>query len=238
MNKIPNICFNEKEITRLLTMNKVTTGGEGVICKGENPYTLYKIFTNYGIPKAMGNNKEKKIIELYNKQLRYMVKPVSTISLNNVTIGYEMIDEYNLDNYKLYQFSNEELIYFLKETKKILEFFTSHGIIYADVAPRNILFNRSTGEIKFCDIDNIEIKGYKVDTIPSSLIEYDEIRGIDSGVHAYMHNLMTLDAYNLDLYCSSKNSLRKILKRKGRKTIDSMLNSLDFNGQYIVTHIR
>ena len=53
-----------------------------------------------------------------------------------------------------------------------------------------------------------------------------------------MHNLMTLDSCNLDLYCSSKLSLRKVFKRKGTKTINSMLNSLGFNDEYIVNHIR
>ena len=33
--------------------------------------------------------------------------------------------------------------------KEILEYYSSIGIIYGDVEPRNILFDRNTGDIKF-----------------------------------------------------------------------------------------
>ena len=100
-----------------------------------------------------------------------MLKPISTITISDVIIEYEMSDEY-----KLYEFSNEELIYFFKGKK--LEFFTSQEIIYGDINTRNILFNRSTGDIKFCDVDNIEINNCRIDKLPFSLIEYNKMRGI------------------------------------------------------------
>ena len=106
----------------------------------------------------------------------------------------------------------EEVRQLLKETKKVLEYFTSKGIIYGDMEPRNILFNRGTGEVKFCDMDNIQIDNCKIDVFPYSLIEYNETRGIDDGVHPYMHNRLVLGAFDLDMYCSSKYALKKVFK--------------------------
>lgn len=238
MNRIPNIKLNKNQVHELLTRHKLVTGGEATICEADNPYTLYKLFSNLGVPKAMGENKEKKIIELYQEDIDYSVRPVSTISLNDIIIGYEMTNEYDLECYKLYQLSNEELLYLLKESKRILEYFSSKGIIYGDIEPRNILFNRYTGEIKFCDMDNTQIGEYKMDKLPYSLIEYDKIRGIDDGVHPYMHNRMTLRAFELDLYCSSKSDVKKVFKRHANDIIKSMRDPREFNDEYIVTYIK
>lgn len=238
MNLIPNIVLNENELKNIITYGRFATGGEAVICKGNNPNTLYKIFEERGIPKPMGENKQKKIIELYNKQIDYAVKPLSTISLNNIIVGYEMTEDYDFKSYKTYELKKDELIYFLKETKKILEYFTNKEIIYGDLEPRNILFNKNTGEIKFCDMDNIHIKNYTFDKLPNPLIEYENMRGIDYGINPYMHNLMTLRAFDLDIYFNIMSSLRKLVNKKGRKILKSMINPLDFKDEYIVEHIK
>ena len=81
MKRIPNIKLTEKQVQELLTRHKLVTGGEATICDGDNPYTLYKLFSEYGIPKPMGDNK-KKIISLYQEDLDYSINPVSMISLN------------------------------------------------------------------------------------------------------------------------------------------------------------
>lgn len=238
MKIIPNIKLTEKQVQELLTRHKLVTGGEATICDGDNPYTLYKLFSEYGIPKPMGDNKEKKIISLYQEDIDYSVRPVSTISLNDMIIGYEMINEYDFDSFKLYQLSREELLHFLRESKRILEYFSSKGIIYGDVEPRNILFNRYTGEIKFCDMDNTQIGIYPMDKLPYSLIEYDKMRGIDNGVHPYMHNIMTLRAFELDLYCSSKSDVKKVFERYANSIIKSMRDPREFDDEYIVTYMK
>lgn len=238
MNRIPNIVLNEKQAHELLTRNKIITGGEATVCESDNPHTLYKLFAEHGKPKPMGNNKEKKISLLYQMQPDYSIRPISTISLNDMIIGYEMSSDYYLRSYKLYQLSNDELLYFLKETKKILEYFSSKGIIYGDIEPRNILFNRNTGEIKFCDMDNIQIGNYKMDILPGDLIEYDMMRDIDDGVHPFMHNIMTLKAHNLDLYCSSDREMRKIFKHPAKKILSSMKEPQKFNDEYLVKYLK
>jgi len=238
MRILPNTNIDEKELYCLLKKGRINRGNEGIICKGQNPNTLYKLFVNQGNPVAMGDNKEKKIIELYKKQISYSVKPVGTISFKNMIIGYEMIDEYNLDKYELYELNKQELIYFLKETKKILEYYSANDIIYGDIEARNILFNKITGEIKFCDMDNIQINQYKMDIIPYKLNYYKEFRKIDSGVHSYLHNLMTLDAFYLDCFYSSKWQLRKLFSYDGLKIIKSMQEPINFNNDYLITKIK
>ena len=242
MKTIPNKNMSAHEVKTLLTKGKITSGGEATICKGENPHTLYKIFESFGEPIAMGYNKERKIIELYVCNPDYTVKPISTISLDGTIIGYELTDEYTFDSFKndydLWKLDKNELRHFLNETKRILEYFSSKDIIYGDITPRNILFNRYTGEIKFCDIDNIQIYNYKMDMIPFILADYYEFRDIDDGVHPYMHNFMTLNALGLDLYCSTTHEFRKSFKRPGRKVIESMKNIETFNDEYIITHLK
>jgi len=238
MKRIPNIVLNDKQISEIMTRGRIVSGGEAVICRGSNPYTLYKIFDHVGKPIPMGDNKEKKIIRIYDREINHSVRPVSTISLEDVLIGYEMVDEYDFDSYKLYQLTPDELMHFLKETKKVLEYFSSKGIIYGDMEPRNILFNRGTGEVKFCDMDNVQIDECEMDKFPYSLLEYNEMRGIDNGVHPYMHNRLVLGAFDLDMYCSSNYALRKTFKRKGRIIIESMKEPVNFKDEFIIEHIK
>jgi len=238
MKNIPNKEIDRKTFKHLITYGKITTGGEGVICKWNDPKTIYKIFVDNGNPKPMGDNKEYKINKLYEKQINYSVKPLSTISFNDIVIGYEMIDEYNLKNYKNYELKKDEIIYFLKETRKILEYFTNNEIIYGDLEFRNILFNKNTGEIKFCDMDNIQINNYYFDKLPNALIEYNTIRGIDYGVNPYMHNLLTLKSFDLDLYFNIKSTFRKLFDKKSRKVINSMIDPLNFKDAYIIDYVK
>ena len=238
MKRIPNIVLDEKQVREIMTRGKLFSGTEAVICRGNNPYTLYKIFNKLGNPIPMGDNKEKKIIRIYDREIDYSVKPVSTLSLDGVLIGYEMVDEYDFDTYKLYELMPEEVMQLLKETKKVLEYFTSKGIIYGDMEPRNILFNRGTGEVKFCDMDNVQIDNCKMDVFPYSLIEYNETRGIDDGVHPYMHNRLVLGAFDLDMYCSSKFALKKVFKKTGRKIIESMKTPKEFKEEYVLTYMK
>ena len=238
MKIMPNLELTEEQIHGILTRNRLFSGGEATICESDNPYSLYKIFTKLGKAIPMGLNKEKKIELIYDMQPENSVQPLRTISLNDVIVGYEMSSEYDFETYKLYQLSDEERLHFLKESKRILEYFSNKGIIYGDIEPRNILFNRDTGEIKFCDIDNIQIGDYPMDKLPFNLMEYDKMRGIDSGVHPYMHNHMTLRAFDLDYLCSSNYAIRQVFKRPSKKIISSMKNVTKFNDEYLITHIK
>ena len=238
MKSIPNIKLTEEEFKYLITQCRVGFGGEATICEGPRSYTLYKLFSNMREPKPMGDNKEKKIIELYNRQIDYSVKPLSTISVNDMIVGYEMTNEYDLDSANLCYLTNEQLIYFLKESKRVLEYFAKKGITYGDIELRNILINRDSGRLVFCDMDNIKLDDYEMDLLPTALIGYSDIRGIDDGVQPYMHNRMTLRALGLDDLLTPKSDIRKTFKRPGRKIIESMKDPKDFKNEYVIEYIK
>ena len=235
---LPNKELTLKEFKQIINYNRFDFGGEAVICETDNAYSLYKIFTHMQEPKTMKKSKVKKIELLHEIQPDYCITPIRTISLSGKIIGYEMTTDPNLETYKLYQLTNEELRYFLTKTKEILEYFSSLGIIYGDINYRNILFNRDTGEIKFCDMDNISINGIPMDIVPYTLQPYFHERGLDNGVHPYMHNIMTLKALNMDSYWATKAELRQNFKRPVIKIVSSMINPRDFNKEYIIQHIK
>lgn len=235
---IPNKIITKEQFLTLITNKKIFLGGEAIICKSNNSNSLYKIFSKAGQPAPMGKNKEIKINSLYEIKPDFCVLPISTISLDNVIIGYEMTTESELETSKPEQLSLEELKYFLTKTKDILEYFSSLNIIYGDIAPRNILFNRDTGDIQFCDIDNVIFNENPMDIIPLSLQAYESSRILDRNVHPYMHNMMTLKSLSLDVYWNSKKELRHFFKRPAIKTIESMQEPKHFNNEYIIQHIK
>lgn len=238
MRLMPNIKLTEEQFRKILLHHKVYPGGEATICDGSNYGTVYKLFSKNGNPKPMGDNKEKKVIELYQQQLDYSTIPLSTISVNDMIVGYEMITDDDMKVYKWYQLSYEELIFLLRKSRDILKYFISKGIIYCDVDLRNILFNPSTGEIMFCDMDNTQIGDLKVDLMPFGLIEYDKVRGIDEQASIYAHNLMSLHCFDIDHLCSRDREISYLFKRPAKKIVKSMRKPQSFNGEYIIDYIK
>lgn len=235
---IPNKKITKNEFLDITTYQRLKSCGEAIICESDNPYSLYKIFSFTDKPKPMGENKVQKISQLYEMQVEHSVHPISTISLDDIIIGYEMTTDFGLETYKMYQLSPEEQRYFLTQTKEILEYFSSLGIIYGDIEPRNILFNRETGEIRFCDMDNISLNGLPMDLTPSNVDAYTTYRPFDQGLHPYMHNIMTLRTLGLDSYWATKRELKQYFKRPAIKTVTSMKNPIDFNNEYIIQYIK
>lgn len=239
MKNLPNINLSKKEFNECLA-NRIFTGGEAFICESQTSDTIFKFFHSHKNLIPMSENKEKKINELYKKQLNHCTLPISTISVDGVLYGYEMYYEEFFKTYKLYEiaFDNEQLLHFLKETKKILEYFTAHNIIYGDFDTRNILFNRDTGEVIFCDMDNIQLDDYPIDKIPCSLGDYYLFTELDDGVHPYMHNKMLLRAINSDIYFISNYEIWRYFKRPAKKIIEGMRNPEFFDNEYLIDHIK
>lgn len=238
MRLMPNIKLTEEDFKRILTRYKIDSGGEATVCEGNSYGTVYKLFEDGGQPKPMGDNKEKKIIELYKKQVDYSANPVSTISVGDMIVGYEMITDYDMRDYEWYQLPVEHLLHILRKSKDVLNYFLSKDIIYCDVALRNILFNPNTGEIMFCDMDNIQIGDLKADLVPHGLFEYEMERGIDEQATIFAHNLMTLGSYGIDYLCRNDREIGYLFKRPVKKIIKSMANPKCFNGEYVIDHKR
>ena len=154
---MPNISLTKRELNSLVKKSFYTYGGESYICKPTRK-TLYKLFRHGKEIIPMSENKGKKVTRLYELQLEDSVRPLATISCNGELYGYEMTYDRFDEKYSPYRHTREERIDFLFESKRILEYFASLGIVYGDVAYRNILFNTKTGRYTFCDMDNIIVE--------------------------------------------------------------------------------
>ena len=235
---IPNKAITRSQFYDLVDYQKLTSGGEATICEGDTPFSVYKLFYHCSTPVAMPENKIKKISRLYDMQLKHSVQPLCTVSLDDVIVGYEMTSDVDLTKTQLCFLPFEEKKYFLEKTKEILEYFSSLGIIYGDVEPRNILFDRNTGRIEFCDMDNIAIGDLPMDLLPNHVVDYNVSRPIDQNLHPYMHNLMTLKSLGIDTYWASRRELRTHFKRPAIRTIKSMKDPSNFNNEYIIQYLK
>lgn len=235
---IPNKAITRDQFYTILDYQKLFDGGEATICESDTPFSVYKLFSHCSKPIAMPPNKVKKISRLYDEQVDYSVKPLYTISLEDIIVGYEMTSDINLTKAQIEFLPFEEKKYFLTKTKEILEYFSSLGIIYGDVEPRNILFDRNTGRIEFCDMDNIAWDELPMDLLPNHVVDYNAARPIDKNLHPYMHNLMTLRSFGIDQYWATPKELRQHFKRPARKTIKSMKDPANFNNEYIIQYLK
>lgn len=258
MRCLPNMSFSLEELERIISRDKIK-GGEAYICETTGPNTLYKIFyqddeqdpISYNYESnpisatskivTMPYNKLRKLEKLYQMQLEHSVRPVSTISVNGELVGYEMTRDKSDIVLTPHKMSDSELLRYLRQTKDILEYFSYHGIIYGDVAPRNILINTKTRTAKFCDIDNIRLGSYDFDVKPYELISYQMDRGsIDKKADAYMHGLMTLTCLDVDLeLCFLQDKyFKEHFEEEAMDVIEGLGNPREFSGEYLVQYVK
>ena len=250
MAQIPDIKFTRQEIERIYRHKYVNFGSESRICRSAKPNTAYKIYF-YGIDlspnEKLLENKKKKLVTIYNMgNLKNSIQMLSTISCKGKLVGYEM--SYNKKDKTLSNIylTIEEKLSCLQQVRKVLEYYESQGIIYGDIKPDNILVNLQTKSIKFCDIDNIKIGQYSMDNMPRALCEYIEHGGIlDNKVHAYMHNLLTLEQLSYSNVSSteilnniSNDRISQYITKQGREIIKSMLEPASFTGEYVIEYIK
>lgn len=240
MQRIPNIELTEVQVQELITKYKVNSGGESIICEGDKSYNLFKIFVNNGSPIRMSDNKEKKILRLHELNLEHSTIPLATISMNGILIGYVMFNYEQYRTYKLYEFLADKqiLLHYLKEVRKILDYFAKYNLLYGDMHERNILFDIKTGKTIFCDMDNSQIDDLPIDKFPLSICEYRNTRGIDEGIHPYTHNKMLLRAFELDEYFITNSHIRKLFKFGAKGIINSMKDPEDFNDKYLIDYLK
>ena len=246
IKRMPNIVLTLDEFFDM-EEKEFASGGEAVIFRTENPNTLYKFFKDRnGNYIDMSDNKLKKILELYKLNLSSAVRPLSTISVNGHLVGYEMT--YNKDSVTLKNsgFSREQKIDILKRTKEILEYFKVHDITYGDVKSNNILVDRKTGKIEFCDMDNIRIRDYPMDLVAEYVQPFVKCGKIEL-CDAYIHNLMTLQQLGFpNNYPTFKEVHRELareiyppnFKEEAITIFESMAIPRKFNGEYVIQYVK
>ena len=258
MQKLPNTSINIETLNWLL-INQLYSGGEGIICRGFDDKSVFKVFADWDYRKKqskedrtikpeeiqMSDNKLEKIKLLYQKDPDYMVKPLSTLSCNGVLIGYEQTFDPNDFSFDQEGLPRNASIHFLDESMQALEYFKRQDMIYGDVDSSELLINIKTGRVKFCGIDNMQIGNYKIDRSGTTLTIYSVIRGLDQSADAYMHNIMALRVIapprvykHEPAYHLVQEDYSQSLTEKGLETLDSMHNIKDFNGDYLTPYIK
>ncbi len=209
MKNLPNIEIPKRDLSLMLEHPK-SAGGEAVICRGYDDKTLYKLFLDpvaaeeaytFDISDLihMSDNKLKKLLALRKKNPNNCVMPLSTISMNKEVIGYEMTYD---PNDVVFTSPNSfetwaDVVHILENSSIALREFQSKDIIFGDVARRNILVNKKTGKITFCDVDNVCVAGHTFDVLNEDMEFYVNHCGINDKMDAYMHNILTFETVGL-----------------------------------------
>ena len=248
MLEIPRINLTRREYEKLIRSSHFNDGAESVICKTPQKDTLYKLFdyeTEWD-PELAYQNKKEKIIRLYNNPISYSVLPISLIDVDGIFAGYEMTYDRKDVAVSQLDLTFEQKISYLEKVRKILTYYERLGIVYGDIKSHNTLINRRTGQVKFCDIDNINIGDNPIDVMTEELFDFtDERDSIDSMADIYMYNLLTLEqiAYPGETYGDILAKLRDGLyplsfSKETHRTLDSMLSPREFTGETIVQYAK
>lgn len=248
MKRLPNIALSDDELDFIIKHNVFDYGGEAIVCRNDNPHTLYKLFTHPETSDVfrMCENKLQKIIWLYKHQLDGLVIPTATISNRGTLIGYEMPFDQDDESLLNTLLTEEEKIHYLHETAKILKSLPAYDVIYGDVKDDNILINTKTKTAKFCDIDNMKIGEYPIDIMGYGLHEYFDARQvIDPNADAFMHNLLLLEQLKYN-NLSHKEILTRLQTRpimpEFPEAVEQILTTLispeTFQGEYAIEYIK
>lgn len=247
MKRLPNVEISDQQLDLIIDDGLFDYGGEAIVCRNNNPNTLYKIFVKplSNVPDTMVDNKFKKITWIYQHPLEHTVMPTATITNNGNLIGYEMT--YDREDEALLNaiLTPDETIACLQETAKILKYYASKDITFGDVKNDNILINNNN-QIKFCDIDNMRIGDMQVDIMSYALTDYFQVnKAIDAKADAYMHNLLVLEQlkYNNLPYKSILSKLKSRpnmseFSKEMKKIFSSLAKPEQFNGDYAIQYIK
>ncbi len=249
MKRMPNITFSRESLEEITYTERFSKGGEAIICLSNKPNSLYKIFINpyTGEIIDMSDNKFKKIATIYQMGLDYSVRPLSTISMDGRLVGYEMSCNPLHVSMNEISLTPQQLIEILKRTKDALEYFESKDITYGDVKNNNILINRHTGQIEFCDMDNIRLGENPIDLMGKDLRQYVAKNGVLANADAYMHNLFALKELGFPTkYTTSEGVIMTLEKGEyptefekfAHPIFEGMVNPESFNGEYAIQYIK
>ena len=247
MTTIPNVVLTQDEYKQLLKQEQMR-GGEAIITPSGNPNTRYKLFMNQShYESPMNDNKTKKIMELHQRKVQHLVRPLSTISFNGKMVGYEMsYDKFDRSLESLSFLPRKQLIRVLRESKEILDYLNREGITFGDVTADNILVNIKTGVVKFCDIDNMQVGENPIDIKGFSLSRYYSKTGvIDSKADAFMHNLLTIkklatpEKFESTIMQEIERGIYPTrFKQCAKPIFESMATPESFTGEYIIQYVK
>lgn len=183
-----HINLNANQALKILNSNNfISEGVEGKIYRipgSEN--ILIKIYHNLEVPE----NFAKKVEAFHNlKDIDDIIaRPLQLLTLNNIPIGYTMI-EYgvSLENLNV---SFEERINILEQCKDIINTLHQKGIIIGDVKLQNFLYK--DGKVKICDICNSKIEDYDIN-VKNTIAKFHENkrRIVDENTDIQAFNYMT-----------------------------------------------
>lgn len=247
MQRLPNREITLDEFFAISDEAIFAKGGESVIYRTDKKDTLFKLFVDRnGNFIDMSDNKLQKIMALYQMNLSHSVRPVSTVTVGKYLVGYEMSYNPNAIEFKKAGLDYERKIEVLEKTKSILEYFASHDIVYGDVKSNNILLDPLTGEIEFCDMDNIQLGKYPMDLVVEYVQPFKKCDKIELA-DAYNHNLMSLQQLG---FPSDYPTFREVLQALVRETyptsfneeaipiFESMSLPRKFNGEYAIQYVK
>ncbi len=209
---LPNKKLTEREFHNLFEIKTNLFGGEGMIIPSENYGEVRKVFF-YPLEEQkedlekyyqMTQNKLEKLTYLYNIDLENVVSPISTLSYQDVIIGYDMTEIKHVSKRRL---TLEDL----RKLRDKLKKFHQQGIIHGDIKRSNILISQ-TGELALCDLDNMQVEKYPIDC-HNYYISYfcnDDLL-VDENADIYLYNLLFLQQLS-----------------KERKEYDTIINEILF----------
>ena len=203
-----NIKLSKKEVFALRD-KKINYGGESIIVRPNIPNTIYKLYRE-SVSQEERENKHKKLELVKERNLNFTTKPQSVITCEDKIVGHAY--DYDKEDMPmlLFPLTTEEKISYLRRIKLILNYFKRNGIIFADLKCDNILINRVTGKIKFCDMDSIQIDNLKTSINEEFLLQAFKDGLLDEKVHVYLHNLMIIDELLTDTSDSFVDALEEI----------------------------
>lgn len=234
-----------EQLIRIAKRDWFRYGTESYIYKVDSN-SIYKIFKTD--KQEILENKLMKLIKLNKLKIEFLTNPIVTLSYKGQFIGYEM--NYNEDDIQWFNtvLTLEEKKEYLKSLKEKLLVLEEYGILYPDIKDDNLLINRKTGKLNFCDIDNVQIDGLRVDVVQyiSNYLRKENSL-FDSGIHAFMHNLYTLEQLEeihindfIDFIELERTEPFKSFNENQKKILKNMvlLNEKRIRNGYLIDNLR
>ncbi|MCI8347087.1 MAG: hypothetical protein HFJ12_03965 [Bacilli bacterium] len=238
-----NLELSEKKLENIRLELKFQ-GSEAHLYRATD-HSLYKIFGE--VVKTRLKNKKKKIELLHEMQIPFFKNPIRTLTLDGEFIGYEIEWDPQDRAWCKYSLSNKDKMELLRELREKLKILSNKKIVYGDLKDDNILINKITGKLSFCDIDNTQIGDLRMDLVQRSLKPFCDKNSLyDENAQIYMHNLYTInelykkfDTYqNLLLYLQETSLKDSPFNENGNKIVKQLCQRKSIRSDYLIDNLK